>query len=142
MSGELLVINQGVNERGQRYYTFIIKDGLITGTNINIELDGGFAYQWVSGSSTETDFSDDVFEIDSGMVAGRNSRGSSFTNEVTEKYTSNFSCPHFVTGRSFMQVQNLIDRTLNYGEINECDNLLISRRNNTYLEVDIPIMQL
>ena len=142
VSGKLTVINQGINNQGRRYYTFIIQEGLITGTNINIQLDGTFSYQWVSGSSTETDFTDDVFEIDSGMVAGRNSRGSSFTNEVTAKYTSDFSCPHFVTGRSYMQVQNLIDRTLNYGEINDCDNVLISRRNNTYLEVEIPIMQL
>ena len=141
VSGQLFVLNKGINSQGQRYYTFIIQDGLITGTNINIEIDGTFNYQWVSGSSTDTDFEDDVFEIDSGMVEGRNSRGSSFTNEITEKYTSDFSCPHFLTGRSAMDVQNLISRTLNYGELNECDNILISRRNNTYLEVEIPIMQ-
>jgi hypothetical protein len=141
VSGKLTVVNQGLNNEGRRYYTFIIQEGLITGTNINIQLGGTFSYQWVSGSSTETDFTDDVFEIDSGMVAGRNSRGSSFTNEVTSKYTSDLTCPHFVSGRSYMQVQNLIDRTLNYGVITECDNILISRRNNTYLEVEIPIMQ-
>ncbi len=141
VNGKLFVENEGVNTQGRRYYTVTIKEGLITGPNFNINLDGVFVYEWVSGSSTDTEFEDDVFEITSGSVTGRNSRGSSFTNEITAAYTSAFTCPHFVTGRSAMEVQNLIPRSLNYGNITTCDNILISRRNNTYLEVEIPIMQ-
>lgn len=141
VDGVITIVNMGINDDGRRFYTFIVQDGLITGNNINIQLNGSFTYVWVSGSSTDVDFDDDVFEITEGEVYGRNSRGSTFTNEITKAYTSDFACPHFTSGRSYMEVQNLIPRTLNYGEITDCDNLLISRRNNTYLDVEIPIMQ-
>ncbi|MEX2598009.1 MAG: hypothetical protein WEC59_13875, partial [Salibacteraceae bacterium] len=127
---------------GYRYYEVKLKDGLITGTNVNINLSGNYTYVWVSGSSTETDFTDDVFEITEGQFSGRNSRGSSFTNEITGAYISDFSCAHFTEGRAKMEVQNLLPRTLNYGDDGICDNVLISRRNNTYLNVEIPIMPL
>jgi hypothetical protein len=35
-----------------------------------------------------------------------------------------------------MQVANLIDRTVSYGE-GECDDGITVRRNNTYFEVEI-----
>jgi hypothetical protein len=139
--GEVVVTNLGFNEDGRRYYTLEVKEGLITGNNIHIDFDGLFTYVWVAGSTTDIDFDDDVFEITEGFVNGRNSRGSTFSTEITSAYTSDFTCPHFTAGRSSMEVQNLVPRNLNYGEVTECDNLLISRRNNTYLTVEIPIMQ-
>lgn len=141
VEGTVTIINNGINNDGRRYYSFIVEDGLVTSNNVNIEFDGTFQYVWVAGSSTDVEFDDDVFEITEGVTIGRNSRGSSFTNEITTAYTSSLSCPHFTSGRSALEVQNLIPRTLNYGDITDCDNVLISRRNNTYLEVEIPIMQ-
>jgi hypothetical protein len=141
VSGTMTVINAGINDDGRRTYTFLINEGLITSNNVNIDLTGSGTYVWVSGSSTDVDFDDDVFEITEGTFFGRNSRGSSFTNEITAAYTSDLTCPLFTAGRSYMEVQNLIPRTLNYGEITSCDDIVTSRRNNTYLEVVIPIMQ-
>jgi hypothetical protein len=142
VSGNITIVNMGLNSVGKRYYTFSVEDGLITGVNTNVTFDGSFEYVWTSGSSTETDFDDDVFEIVEGNSYGRNSRGSAFTNEITEALISDFSCAHFTAGRSYMEVQNLTPRTINYGEPTNCDNLLISRRFNTYIEVEIPIMPL
>jgi len=141
VSGTVTVVNGGINNDGRRFYTFTVSDGLVTSNNVNIDVDGTFTYVWVSGSSTDVDFEDDVFEVTEGFMSGRNSRGSSFTNEITTAYTSDLTCPHFTSGRSYMEVQNLIPRTLNYGEIGVCDNIVVSRRNNTYLDVEIPIMQ-
>lgn len=141
VDGTVRVTYLGVNNDGRRFYSFEIEDGYVTGNNINIKLNGTFVYVWVSGSSTDVDFEDDVFEITEGFVTGENSRGGVFTNEVTTAYTSDLTCPHFTSGRSYMEVDNLIPRRLNYGEITECDNVLVSRRNNTYLDVEIPIMQ-
>ena len=68
-----------------------VTDGKITGNNVNIDWDGNHNMVWVAGSSTDGIIDDDIFEI-SGTATGRNSRGNTFVNEITDPYTSDLSC--------------------------------------------------
>jgi hypothetical protein len=142
VEGTVTITNLGLNSQGKRHYSFTIEDGHITGRNTDLTYSGTFVYVWASGSSTETDFTDDIFEVVEGFSSGKNTRGGTFTNEITAPYIADFSCAHFTAGRSYMEVENLVPRTINYGDDNLCDNVLISRRFNTYIEVEIPIMPL
>lgn len=140
-TGEITIINKGLNGSGRRYYEFIYEDILIKGNNININLSGEFTYEWVQGSSTDTDVSDDIFEITKGFGEGRNSRGNNFTCEIYLPWVSDFSCAHFTSGTAYLEVNNLTPRTINYGERTVCDNVFKWRRDNTYIDVEIPIME-
>lgn len=141
VEGTLTITNLGLNSQGKREYTFVLEDGHIVGRNKDFTYSGTFVYVWASGSSTETDFTDDIFEVTEGFSTGKNTRGGVFINEITAPYVADFNCAHFIAGRSYMEVENLVPRTNNYGDDNFCDNVLISRRFNTYIDVEIPIMQ-
>jgi len=137
VTGIVTVKNAGLNADARRMFTMEITDGLVVGPNTNIDFNADFVLAWVDGSSTEDAYEDDVFEV-YGYAEGRNSRGSAFTNEITTRYESALNCEWFQKGRSAMTVQNLIPRNLNFETDSACDNLLYSRRNNTFLEVEIP----
>lgn len=137
VSGTIHITNLGLNADAKRQYRMTIEEGLITGPNIEIEMAGEFVMVWSDGSSTDSAIDDDVFLI-SGLCWGENSRGSTFTNEITTRYTNKLGCQWFVSGRSEMNIQNLNTRYLNFGDIDSCDNRLLSRRNNTYFKIDIP----
>lgn len=138
VEGTILVKNQGLNADGRRVFSIRVTDGKITGNNVNIDWDGNHNMVWVAGSSTDGIIDDDIFEI-SGTATGRNSRGNTFVNEITDPYTSDLSCQWFKSGKSTLDVPNLQLRFVDYGgDGTACNNVFTQQRDNTTLEVTIP----
>jgi hypothetical protein len=139
ISGTSTLTNLGLNSDGYITYSWIVEDALIKGINTNIEWEGKHTRTWVAGRSKESQglVDDDVFQI-SGVASGRNSRGNTFTNEITQIYVSDLSCQWFPTGRSELNIPNLELRTINYDTGDSCNNTFYERRNNTYFVVEIP----
>ncbi len=136
VEGLITVRNLGF-DNDQPVYSIQVEDGRITGNNIDIEWEGIHTYRWVQGSATYSSIFDDVFRV-TGVATGENSRGVPFTNEITSAYEADLSCQWFTKGRSELTVQNLSPRFINYEDTNACNNILVARRNNTYLDVEIP----
>lgn len=140
VSGTMTIRNLGLNSDGHMTYTWHVEDGLITGTNTNIDWTGVHTKTWIAGRSFDSQgkVDDDIFTID-GYSQGRNTRGNTFTNTITEElYTADLSCQWFTTGTSTLTIPNLQTRYITYGDGTECDNLLYERRDQTFLEVTIP----
>lgn len=137
--GTAKLTNLGLNSDGYTTYSWVVEDANIKGINTNIQWEGKHTRTWVAGRSNESQglVDDDVFQI-SGIATGRNSRGNTFTNKITEVYVSNYSCQWFLTGRSELTIPNLEFRTINYNTGDSCNNTLYERRNNTYFLVEIP----
>lgn len=137
----LIRVNHIGFQNDQPQYLITVEDGRITGNNIDIEWEGVHTYTWIQGSSTYSAIFDDVFTIE-GIATGINSRGVSFVNEISTSpssfYRSDLSCQWFKVGRSELEVDNLTTRYINYDDTAACNNILLSRRNNTFLEVRIP----
>ena len=139
VKGTSRITNLGLNSNGYMTYLWEVEGGRITSTNTDYTWEGVHRKYWVAGRSNNSqgEVDDDVFLI-KGIATGRNTRGNTFVNEITEAYTSDLSCQWFTSGRSGISVPNLEYRTLNYGESADCDNKLIERRNNTYFHLEIP----
>jgi len=139
VSGTMTYQNLGLNSDGHMRYSWTVEDGLITSVNTNFSWSGTHTLVWVAGRSEDSQgiVDDDVFLID-GFAEGRSTRGNTFSNEINGNYTSDLGCQWFTSGRSILEIPNLIPRTINYGVSTECDNILIARRNDTYYEVRIP----
>ncbi len=139
IDGTVILTNLGLNSDGYMMFDWEVIDGHITGINTNITWEGEHEKTWVAGRSFESqsNVDDDIFHIE-GISKGRNSRGNTFENEITNPYVADYSCQWFTAGTSSLDIPNLEARRLNFGLTTECDNLLIERRNNTYLEVEIP----
>lgn len=139
IDGTILLTNLGLNADGYMMHDWEVIAGHITGINTNITWEGEHERTWVAGRSFESqgNVDDDIFHIE-GNCSGRNSRGNTFENEITNPYVSDYSCQWFTAGTSDLNIPNLEARRLNFGETTECDNIVIERRNNTYFEVEIP----
>jgi hypothetical protein len=137
VSGNILLTNKGLNSDGRRVFSVQVTDGIITGRNIDIEWQGTHDMVWVAGSSTDGIVDDDIFEI-SGSASGKNSRGNTFVNAITESYSSDLSCQWFKSGRSEVYVPNLQTRLISYGIDGVCDNIFVQSRDNTTMQVEIP----
>lgn len=139
VDGTMTIYNLGLNEDGHMRYSWYVEEGKITGINTNIDWNGTHSKIWIAGRSFDSQgkVDDDIYTID-GYAEGRNSRGNTFTNTVTEPYVADFSCQWFTTGQSTLTIPNLQTRYIKYGESTDCDNLLYERRDQTFIEVDIP----
>ena len=127
----------GPNSDGTYRFSWTVTEANITGINTDFDWEGEHIRFWTAGNNGDGEFSDDAFRI-SGIATGRNSRGNTFTNEITSNYLSDPDCHWFTKGRSQLAIPNLELRTLNFGENDSCNNIVIERRNNTYFEVQIP----
>lgn len=139
VEGVSRMTNLGLDSDGYMRFLWEVEDCRITSVNTDFTWEGTHEYTWVAGRSIEDQGQvfDDVFKI-TGFSEGRNSRGNTFSNEVTEVYLCDYSCQWFTSGRSILNIPNLEVRTLNYGDAGKCDNIVIERRNNTYFDVEIP----
>lgn len=137
LSGTVSLTCMGRNSDGTYRIYWSVEDANVTGINTDFSWEGAHTRYWTLGDNGDGDWSDDGFRID-GFSTGRNSRGNTWTNEITRDYLSDMSCNWITDGRSSLSIPNLELRTLNFGENDSCNNVLIERRNNTYFEVTIP----
>ncbi|GAB4380328.1 MAG: hypothetical protein Kow0075_11520 [Salibacteraceae bacterium] len=139
VEGKITYENLGLDSNGNVLFEWIVDDGRITGINTEINWTGNHILRWVEGYSPESHeiIEDDVFQI-SGVSQGRNSRGSSFINEIDEPYFSELSCPWFTRGKSTLTVQNLPTRHIDYDTDTACNNVIQQKRANTVFQVVIP----
>ena len=139
IEGVIQIANLGLDSNGFMRFLWEIEDCRITSTNTDFTWEGTHTSTWVAGRSatSQGEVDDDVFLL-SGISQGRNSRGNTFSNEITTSYTSDLSCQWFTAGRSELNIPNLEIRTINFGDKAKCDNIVVERRNNTYFDVEIP----
>ncbi|GAB5539543.1 MAG: hypothetical protein Salg2KO_16460 [Salibacteraceae bacterium] len=136
VSGELILTNEDLNSNGSLMYDWRIRNARIQAFNTDITWRGRYKHLWTDGAITTSNFTDDEFQIAEGSSSGRNSRGNSFSSEITSALELTAECKWIIEGRCKLEVDNLNTRTLNYGE-SDCDNVVVSRRNNTYFDVNI-----
>ena len=135
VEGDFTIENIGLSS-GKPQFIWRVKNAQITGFNTDISWKSLHTLSWTDGSNSSGNATDDIFYILEGQASGRNSRGNAFDATITSRLVSDFDCKWYPEGRLRMQVANLIDRNVSYGE-GECDNGITVRRNNTYFEVKL-----
>ena len=97
------------------WFTIEVKDGIIGSINWNSE----FTREWINGSSTYLDISDDQYKI-TGTASGNAANGNAFTMEITEPLNVDLGClPSCVikSGKATITSNNYTDdRVVNYGD--------------------------
>ena len=131
VKGEQIITNQGRNSNGNMWFTIEVKDGIIGSINWNSE----FVREWISGSSTYLDISDDQYKI-TGKASGNAANGDAFTMEITETLNVDLGClPSCVIKSGKAKITSndyAYDRMVNYGD-SLCDcNFDVTINGNTY----------
>lgn len=122
VSGSRVVTNMGMNPANHLYFTVIV-DGQIIKSDGNIILwQSDRIREWVEGSETWTLW-DDIYHL-SGTVDGVAANGKAYHLETITPLRKEIGCPHFVSGILEMQIDNKPTITIDYGD-GDCDNLVM-----------------
>ncbi len=122
VEGTKIVTNMGQNVEGNIYYTIEV------GGFINLANNGGTitwnaskVREWIEGSETVLDLSDDVYLI-TGVVNGIRPDGQSWTREVTTPLRVEIECRWIVSGTMEITPENEPVVFMDWGD-GECDNI-------------------
>ena len=134
VQGERIVTNQGRNNKGNMWFTIEVNNASIATNNGTINWNATRTREWVSGSATYYDISDDQYKI-TGSANGIGVNNNSFTMEITDTLNVDLGClPSCVikSGKAKITPNGYADRIINYGD-GLCDcNFNITINEETY----------
>ena len=134
VQGSRIVTNQGRNTKGNMWFTIEVNNASITTNNGAINWNSNRTKEWVSGSATYYDISDDQYKI-TGSANGTGVNNNSFSMEITDTLNVDLGClPSCVikSGEAKITPNGYIDRIINYGD-SLCDcNFDITINGTTY----------
>ncbi len=125
---------------GNGNYTVSVTDGSVFWTpsvlEFTVTYDGSYTLEREDGTAT-LDPEDDIFRISSGVGSGVNSRGNTYTANVTDPLRVALSCSWMIDGGVRLKPSNLQTRDLDFGS-GACDSRLMITINNREFEATIP----
>jgi len=134
IQGERIVANQGRNSSGNMWFTIDVNHASIANNNGTIDWNATRTREWVSGSTTDYDISDDQYKI-TGSANGIGVNNNSFTMEITDTLNVDWACfPSCVikSGKAKITPNGYTERTINYGDgICDC-NFDVTINGSTY----------
>ena len=134
IQGERIVTNKGRNNKGNMWFTIEVNNASIATNNGTINWNANRTREWVSGSATYYDISDDQYKI-TGSANGTGVNNNSFTMEITETLNVDLGClPSCVikSGKAKITPNGYADRIINYGD-SLCDcNFDVTINGTTY----------
>ncbi len=134
VQGERIVANQGRNNKGNMWFTIEVNNASIATNNGTINWNATRTREWVSGSATYYDISDDQYKI-TGSANGTGVNNNSFSMEITDTLNIDLGClPSCVikSGEATIIPNGYADRIINYGD-SLCDcNFDVTINGNTY----------
>jgi len=134
VQGEIIVTNQGRNNKGNMWFTIQVNNASIGTNNGTIDWDANRNREWVSGNATYFDISDDQYKI-TGTASGNATNGNAFTMEITDTLNMDLGClPSCVikSGKAKITPNGYTDRIISYGDL-LCDcNFDVKINGNTY----------
>ena len=134
IQGERIVTNQGRNNKGNMWFTIDVNNASINTPNGIINWNSNRTREWVSGSATYYDISDDQYKI-TGSANGTGVNNNGFSMEITDTLNVDLGClPSCVikSGKVKITPNGYTERTINYGDgICDC-NVDITINGTTY----------
>ena len=118
LQGERVVINQGINEKENMWFTIDINNASITTSSGTINWNSNKVKEWVSGENTYLDISDDQYKI-TGTATGNGVNGNDFTMTIVDTLNLDLGClPSCVikSGSAKISPNGYSDRIINYGD--------------------------
>lgn len=107
------ITNLGLNPQGNYIFSIIISGSKFNKDNIKFTYNANRTIEWIKGYNTNTIF-DDEFAI-TGTSTGINSKGVSYTTNITSPLIKKTGWPYLVAGVIEILPENKYSRTLNYG---------------------------
>jgi len=134
VQGERVLTNQGRNQKGNVWFTIAVNNASINTVNGTINWKSDRTREWVSGSATYFDISDDNYKI-TGSASGTGVNNNSFSMEIIDTLNIDLGClPSCVikSGTAKISPNGYADRIINYGD-SLCDcNFDITINGTTY----------
>lgn len=134
-AGTHTVTNNGHNAVGNLSYTINVQNASITNSNGTISWNSTRTREWISGESTTTDPSDDVYSI-TGTANGTAINGNTFTVTIDQPLIVALNCAYIQQGKLTLSPANLSPRILDFGS-GACDNAATVSINGVDYEVTL-----
>ena len=118
VEGEIIITNEGRNKSGNMCFTILVNNASIVTENGKINWSSNRKKEWISGTSTYLDITDDKYKI-TGFSSGIAVNNNSFSVEITDSLNIDLSClPSCVikSGHSKISPNGYDDRIINYGD--------------------------
>jgi len=134
VQGERIVTNQGRNSSGNMWFTIDVNNASINTPSGDIDWNSNRTREWVSGTATYYDISDDQYKI-TGSANGNGRNDRSFSMEITDTLNVDLGClPSCVikSGKAKITPNDYADRIISYGD-SLCDcNVDVTINGSTY----------
>lgn len=119
VTGTKTVTNNGLNNSGNMNFTVNVQGQLINSSGVTMQWTSNRNREWISGSNSLMNFTDDEYVI-TGNASGTNFSGTSFTANIREGLHIEF-CRFITKGIFELTPAGKPVRTFNYG-FGDCDN--------------------
>ena len=110
-----------VTRNAQNSFTSSVANGKCTSPSWTLTWESTKTLTQSEGMSTITDPSDDVF-IMTGSASGVNREGRAYSVNVTKQLTKRQTCAWIESGTIDLTPEGLATRTVDFGQLNQCDN--------------------
>lgn len=127
-----------MTNNGNYSYTTIVDDGKITSSSPSfvIHYESNQTTRWISGFSTDSIASDDIYEV-SGNATGVNRKGQSYSTVIMLPLRKEMICKWIVKGQVELIPEGKDSRSINFGD-GACDNKASVTINGNVKEVEMP----
>lgn len=127
-----------MTNNGNYSYTTIVDKGKVTSSSpaYTIEYECSQTTRWLSGYSTDSLATDDIYEI-SGTASGVNRKGHSYTTVIMQSLRKDMSCKWITKGQVELTPEGKATRSINFGD-GACDSKATVTINGNVKEVDLP----
>jgi len=104
---------------GQWSYTTRIENGMVSGSDWDVQYDCDKTIKWVEGFETDSIANDDVFEI-TGTSIGVNRNGETYSVVILQPLVEKASCAWITKGQISLTPKDRATRTVDFGD-DSCD---------------------
>ncbi len=126
VTGTKTVTNLGHNALGQPYFNVSVTGSVTLAGGGTVYADWTRVRTWTNGYNTPTDCSDDVYSISgSGKITRANGTIVSVNISTATPLIVAHNCKWIEAGTIIFTLPNGLNRTLDYGETPNCDNLAV-----------------
>lgn len=131
-----IITNLGKNSSGHIRYDVVSNIKAELSTSKTFSFDSHWVREWVSGDTTQGNFTDDVYSV-TGSGSGTGTRGNTIKFNITSALKISQGCPWVTEGTLNVTPANLAVRTFNFGS-GTCDNKAAANVNGQEVEITLP----
>ncbi len=138
IKGTTTITNKGVNGDGNTWYLIDVNNARVIEPSAawNIVWNSDRTMEWVTGASTPTDVSDDVFTT-RGEFSGADRVGVIYTGTIVTPVTTMSNCNYISSGVVTLTPSTLSQRTIDYGT--SCDAIATATISDAAQDITIPL---